>query len=385
MEVPRLGGQAEHLRSIGLAVTETDVSLDVEVPTFRPDLGSEEDLIEEVARLRGLDKVPATLPSGRAGREPRPIGTAQAASALLAGFATQEVRTSSFLSEEGLDRLGLDPDHPARRPVRLAHPMTEDETALRTTLMPALLKAAAHNLSRSARGAAFFEIARAYEPPLEGPSREELPKEPLVLGAIFSGERVPGGWQSPAEYWDLFSAKGTFESALASLGASAARYRTASGMPFHPTRAGAVLHGKSLIGAIGEVHPEVCERFDVPEKTVLLEIALEPLLASLGGRVRVADVPRFPPNLIDIALVVDEDLPADRVEDLIWKAGAPEVSVVRLFDLYRGDQVPPGKKSLAYALELRKADSSMTDEEAARVRVRVVSVLRERTGAELRS
>jgi len=153
----------------------------------------------------------------------------------------------------------------------------------------------------------------------------------------------------------------------------------------HPTRGAGVYVGSARLGVVGELHPDVCERFAVPERTVFFEIDAETLLRSLPERPVAAPLSRFPSMYLDIALVVDEAVEAARVEDVVRRAGEPEVVSTRLFDLYRGDQVAPGKKSLAFALELRSPERTMTDEEAARVRDRIVNAARERTGAELRA
>lgn len=376
--------QARHLEAIGLRVGRGPAALDVEVPGFRPDLTREEDLVEEVARLEGLDKLPATLPGGRAGTLGRAAASERRLRLILSGLGLSEVWTSSFMAEDVPDRLEVDEEHPARRVVRVANPMSEAEAVLRTTIMPGLLGSAAYNLARGARGLAFYEIAHVYEPgPGEG--KDQPVREPLVLAAVFTGECRPKTWRDEAASWDLFEVKGILEAALASLGVPGARFRQGRGMPFHPTRAAVVTVGEAVAGVLGELHPEVCDRFEVPGGTVAAEIALVPLFDALPGRVEVRDIPRFPANLIDIALVVDEGLPVDRVTELIWKAGSPQVTDVRLFDLYRGDQVKEGKKSVAFSLELRAPDGTLTEEAAARVRDRIVAVLRERTGAELRS
>jgi phenylalanyl-tRNA synthetase beta chain len=158
----------------------------------------------------------------------------------------------------------------------------------------------------------------------------------------------------------------------------------AEGMPFHPTRAATISIGGTSAGSIGELHPKVCERFEVPEGAVVLEVALAPILAAISPRPEVGELPRFPASFIDVAVVIDDDVPAAEVEGAIVAAGAPELESVRLFDLYRGEQIPPGKKSLAYALHLRVPDRTLTDEDATEVRARIVAALRERFGAELR-
>ncbi|MDQ3982857.1 MAG: phenylalanine--tRNA ligase subunit beta, partial [Actinomycetota bacterium] len=286
----------------------------------------------------------------------------------------------SFLAPKELDDLGLPEDHPARSTVRLENPITEDRPALRTTLLPGVLRAAARNVAHHAEGVALFEVARVYEP-----SDDELPLEAVLLTAVLSGIRRPQGWSSAASSWDFFGAKGILEALLRSLGLPRPELAPASAMPFHPTRGASVAVAGTTVGAFGEVHPDVCDRFDVYEGTLAFELALAPLTASLPGRVKVEDLPKFPPLLIDLAVVVDEEVPAETVAAIVRETGEPEAASVRLFDLYRGEQLPTGKKSLAFALEIRAEDRTLTDEEAAEVRDRIVEALHERLGAELRS
>lgn len=372
--------QATHLQSIGMGVSEQGRDLLVAVPSFRPDVKREEDLVEEVARLAGFERLPSTLPPGQAGRlEPLQLAERRVGRT-LGGFGLHEAWTGSFMSERDLDALGVASDHPTRALVRLANPMSEEEDVLRTTLLPGLLRAAARNFAQRAAGAALFEIARVYEP-----SGEILPQEGTILGAVFAGVRRPPSWDSPEDRWGFFDAKGVVEGLCATLELLAPTFAPAQGMPFHPTRAARVSLGSVTVGTIGELHPDVCERFDVPEGAVAFELALAPLFSLLPGRVKVEELPRYPAVYLDLAVVVDDDLPARRVEEVIRRAGAPELAAIRLFDLYKGHQVPEQKKSLAYALELRAPDRTMTDADANTVRDRIVDALRNETGAELRA
>jgi phenylalanyl-tRNA synthetase beta chain len=373
--------QAEHLRSIGLGVvTLGQEHLTIEIPGFRPDLRREADLIEEVARLEGFDAIPSTLPTGPSGgldaiqRADRTLRRSVAAQGL------SEAWTSSFMAPADLDSLGLPNDHPARRLVALSNPMLEQEPALRTTLLPGLLGSLRRNVaSHRALSVALFEVARVYSP------GEELASEELGLAAVFSGYRNPPSWMGPETGWDFFQVKGVLEAALASLGITGLGYRPFDGAPFHPSRAAHALLGDNLLGLFGELHPEVCDRLDLPGGSLALEIGLAPVFAALPGRAKAEALPRFPSAYIDIAVVVDQLLPAGQVRDLIKRAGAPEVVAVSLFDVYRGEQVPAGKKSLAYGLELSDPQGTLTDERVGTVRDRIVGALAERMGAELRA
>ena len=372
--------QVKHLGSIGIEAHLEDGAIQAGIPSFRPDLHREIDLVEEVARLAGFDRLPTTLPRGDAGG----LEPAQAAERrvrrILVGFGLSEAWTSSFGSLAELDTLGLDEDHPARRMVRLENPTSDEEPALRTTLLPGLLRSAARNVAQRAESVALFEVARVYEP-----ARDPLPREELCLGAVFCGRRGALSWRDPDRYWDFYSAKGVFESLLTAMEMPPPKWIPVSGMPLHPTRAASITFSGAPIGVFGEVHPIVCERFDVPERTIVFEIGLGTVFSSLPDRAKVEELSRFPAVYRDVALVVDERVEAGRIEDIIRRAGQPELESVRLFDVYRGEQVPDGKKSLAYALNLRSHERTLTDDDADAVRTRILTALAERTGARLRS
>ncbi len=372
--------QASKLRSIGLEVAERDGVIEVEVPGFRRDLRREVDLVEEVARLVGFEGLPSTIPPGRGGGLEPLQRLERRIKSTLAGLGVSEAWTPAFMGPTEASSLGLPEGHAARRLVAIANPMTEDERGLRSTLLPGLLRSVARNLAHGADSVALFELARVYEP-RDAP----LPQEAEVLAAIFAGLRRPARWNRPEAAWDFFAVKGVVEALFDATGVPAPSFAPVSGAPFHLTRAARVQLGERVVGAVGDVHPDACEAYDVPEGTVAFELALAPLYAAVGDRPRVQELPKFPPILIDVAVVVDERVEAAAVERAIAELGRPELNSVRLFDLYRGDQVPAGRKSLAYALELRSSDRTLTDEDAGRVRDRIVSGLAERVGARLRT
>ena len=374
--------QSRYLRSVGLQAPEVEAgaaAIDVLVPTFRGDVEREVDLIEEVARLHGLDRLASTLPPGRAGGlEPDQL-FGRSLRRTLAAAGLREAWTGSLSWTGDLDALRLPPDHPGRRMVTIENPMAAEESALRTTLLPGLLRSAARNLAHRAPGVALFEIARVYEP-----TGDKLPQESLVLGAVMTGDRTPPSWRGEATGWDFFTAKGVLEAVFEGFRLGAPVLAPVEGMPFHPTRAATVSLGGLTLGAVGEIHPEVCSGWDVAEGTVAFELALGPLIAALPARARVQALAKYPASFLDVAVVVDESVPAERVEAAIRSAGEPEVVSVHLFDLYRGEQVEAGKKSLAYALELRSPDRTLTDEDALRVRDRIVGALESAVGGRLR-
>jgi phenylalanyl-tRNA synthetase beta chain len=372
--------QRQHLTSIGIP-NETDGEVIVaEIPGFRRDLEREADLIEEVVRLEGFDKIPSTLPPGHGGGLTRAESAERTARRALVALGLNEAWTSSFMSPADLDDLGYEPDHPARHLVELANPMVDTEPALRSTLLPGLARSAARNLAHRAPGAALFEIARVY-----APSDGDLADEQLTLAMVLAGEKSPASWRFPAARWDFFAAKSVLEAAVAALGIGALTYEDAKGGPYHPTRAAVVKLTGAPVGAVGEMHPDVCERLDLPEGSVLVELSFDALLRALPGRAKGGSIPRFPSIYMDLAVVLDAATDSSKVTEVIAKAGAPQVVHVRLFDVYQGEQVGEGKKSLAYALELRDPDKTLTEDDATAVRSRILNALRERTGAELRA
>ena len=372
--------QAERLRSLGIEITLDDDTLDATVPSWRRDLTREIDLVEEVARLEGFDRLPATLPPGlQGGLEPEQTAEGAVRRTLVA-VGLFEAWTPAFMSERALDLLLLPDDDPVRRCVRLSNPMTEDERALRSTMLPGLLRSLRRNFAHGADGVGLFEVARTYHP-----SDGELPHEPPVVAAVVSGLRPGRSWRSDDRPWDFFALKAVVEALFESLRLPAPSFNPRGSMPWHPTRTAQVTLGRAPVGVLGELHPEVCAGFEVPEATLAFELELAPLFAALTGRPRVGELTRLPPIYLDLAVVVDDAVPAATVERVIRASGQPEVTSVRLFDLYDGDQVPEGRKSLAYALELRSPERTLTDAEAAQVRDRIIGALRERVGGELRS
>lgn len=373
--------QIAHLRSLGLEVERADDVIEVTVPPFRRDLKIEADLIEEVARLEGFDRLPSTLPAGPAGGLTAAQNTDRLLRRAMVSAGVTEAWTSSFSSPADLDALGYEEDHPGRYMVELENPMLDHEPALRTTLIPGLMRSVALNYANHRPiGVALFEMARVYQP------RDEfMAEEAEVLGAVFSGNRRPQRWSGPAEPWDFFAARGVLENALQSLSISGVRLEHTSQAPFHPTRGAIVLLDGEPAGMIGEVHPDVCGRFEVPEGAVMLEVSVDAMRTAQPARKQATDLPRFPSAYIDLAFVVDEQTPAASVEDVILQAGAPEVAALRLFDLYVGEQVPPGKKSLAFALELRSPTKTLGEDDVTSVRDRIVAAAAESVGATLRA
>jgi len=265
--------------------------------------------------------------------------------------------------------------------VVIANPISAERSHLRHTLLPHLLEAAAAN-SRHHERVALFSIDKVYL--LTG--NEPLPEEPRRLSIVMTGAREPESWKKgDRTAMDFYDLKGVMESLLSSLNIQGARYEPTEHSTYYPGRSARLVIGDQSLGLFGEVHPRVRERCDFPEQPVLAgEFDFEALSAFAPGSSRISDVPRFPAVTEDLALVVDDRLPADKVLATIMAAGAgTPLASARVFDVFKGEQIGAGKKSLAYRLTYQ-ADRTLTDAEVAKVREQIVKRLAEELNAALR-
>ncbi|MEV7532408.1 phenylalanine--tRNA ligase subunit beta [Streptomyces hydrogenans] len=393
------------LQEVGCDVYGQD-ELIVTVPSWRPDLGEPNDLAEEVIRLEGYENLPSTLPKPPAGRGlterqrvHRRVGRA------LAGAGYVEALNYPFMGQQVLDQLGLDADDARRRVVTLVNPLSDEEPALRTTLLPGLLGALRRNDSRGSHDLALFETGLVFRPEGEAkvavrlpvdrrPTDEEiagvnaaLPAQPRRAAVVLAGAREQSGWWGkgrPADWADAIEAARTIATeAGAELLIDADQHA-----PFHPGRCAAfhvVIDGvKTLAGHGGELHPRVVKALGLPARSCAMELDLDVLEKASEGPVKAPRISAFPVATQDVALVVDQDVPSAAVEYYLAGGAGELLESIRLFDVYTGDQVGEGKKSLAYALKFRAADRTLTVEEATAARDAAVALAAEHTGAVLR-
>jgi phenylalanyl-tRNA synthetase beta chain len=393
--IPR-GEQAALLERLGFGVVEAADGLDVTVPHWRRgDVTREVDLVEEVARLWGLEKLPVTLPSrrGATGRLTAEQRLRRRAEDALVGAGLHEVLGWSFAAPDLADRLALAPDDPRRRGVALRNPMSEDQSVMRTTLLGSLLDVLRRNRARGAADARLWEYGAVYVQRTAGgngargngrvPGLDRLPEEPQHLAALLSGRTRPATWREPEPpVADFFAAKAVLAALLDALRVPWTVEPARE--PFlHPGRAARVLAGGRPAGWLGELHPAVAAEWDV-EQASGFELDFGVLA---GAAVRVPDYEdliSFPAVRQDLAVVVADDVPAATVLDVVRDAGGPLLRHAEVFDVYRGAQVGEGRASLAVRLEFRAGDRTLTDEEAAERRERIVAALAERLGGELR-
>ncbi len=373
------------LESLEFVVDEEDDLLRVTVPPHRLDVSISADLLEEIARVHGYDRLPETLitdelPPQRNNRE---LELEERTRDILVGTGLQEVITYSMRDLETYALLtpGGPPPNPADY-IRLANPLTPEREYMRRTLMADLLETVRDNLRFTER-VAIFEIGRVFWP-RDG---ELLPDEPRHLCIAMTGPRAPRSWLDPSSPpFDFFDLKGVVEALLGGLNLRDAVFVPGEHPTLHPGRTARLLMGEVEVGILGEVRPQVCEAFDLGRRRVCLaEFNLERLLAAAGEPVRVAPVSPYPAVYEDLAVVVDEDVPAARVTEAIYRAGGKMLRRALLFDVYRGEQIGAGKKSLAYALTYQADDRTLDAKTVARLRARIVKRLAHEVGATLRS
>jgi phenylalanyl-tRNA synthetase beta chain len=355
-------------------VSETvdDDTILVEVPGYRVDLEREVDLIEEVVRIQGYEHVGSSLPAiKQPGGLPAPYAFRQRVREALRRAGLREVRLIPFVSDEDLEMVRDDDA------VRVTNPLQADEGWLRTRLLPGLLTTARRNVRRHVRSVAVFEVDTVFRM-LEG-QPVERPKAAFAM----TGNADPG-WASGDRPFDVFDAKGVVEALMAELGIGWSLGAPA-GRPFHPGRSAVVEANGERVGVLGEIHPAVAERFDIPGRVGVAELEVEVLMRLATPFVRVEDVPRFPPVRRDLAFTVEASTPAEQVRTALAEAAGDLVSSVLLFDVFEGPPLPEGTRSLAFSLDFRAGDRTLTDEEADGAVAAIVERLSRDFGAQLRS
>ena len=376
----------EILERLGFATQAPNGDVEVQVPYWRHyDVSREADVIEEVARVHGLQQLPVTLPARR-----EAVGGLTPVQHLrrttedyLRDRGLSETVTFSFISPEAVRCLRLDEDATRSRVLPLANPLSEDQSVMRTSLLPGLLHVARHNVARDLEDLRLFETGRVFYS--KGPY--ELPDERLHLAIALTGDFAPRTWRREPAPADFYVVKGLLVGLLDLLGV---RWRLIDGGPrfLHPGRAAEVVVDAREAGCLGELHPAVAADFGLGglgHPPVVLELDLDVVLpVAAREQRRYTDLISYPAVFQDLAVVVDEPVEAQTIVDSVRAAAGPELRDVQVFDLYRGEQVGAGRKSLALRLEFRSEERTLTDEEVAAARARIKEQLAHDTGGSLR-
>jgi phenylalanyl-tRNA synthetase beta chain len=388
----------EHLEAVGCTVVVDGDALTATAPPWRPDITDPHDLVEEVVRLVGYDTIPSVLPPAPGGRGlTRSQQLRRRIGRTLAGAGWVEVVDFPFVGQSDLDALGLDADDPRRTVLRLSNPLSNEAPAMTTTLLPALLRTAGRNVGLGTPSVAVFETATVTLPrsgdsaPIlavdHRPSDADLaaleaalPDQPLHLGLVATGEADAAGWWGegrPVAWSDAVEAVRAVADALG----LELEARPVTLAPWHPGRCAELRLGDVVVGHAGELHPRVCATFGLPARSVAAEADLDVLIEHAVHLRPAPTFSSFPAAKEDVALVVDESVPAAAVEAAL-REGAPDLlESIRLFDVYRSEQLGEGRKSLAFALRFRAPDRTLTEQETGAAREAAVALAAERCGA----
>ena len=369
----------EILTRLGFDVDASGSTYRITVPTFRSDLTREIDLIEEIARVYGYDNIPTTLPKGDI-PVPTPdpkVEVRRRIKRFLLASGMMEAVNYSFCDPGCFEKIRLASDNPLRDAIPLRNPLSPEMSLLRTTLVPGVLENAQHNRNHQINTIALFEIGSVF-------LRDGNHKEPERIAGILAGQVGDGIYGNPYRNPDFFDIKGLVEGMLEVCGITEYTLQKTDVPTFHPGRNAEVLLADTRVGTFGEVHPEVLENYDLPYKAYLFEFDLEALVDAAVFAKRFEPISIYPKVERDLAIVVDKGILSDMPIERIYATGGEWVESVRLFDVYEGEQVPEGKKSLAYTIVYHSTTETLTDKAVNALHERVVEHLHQELGAELR-
>ena len=357
----------EILLSLGFELSGDDIL----VPSWRGDVEHYSDIAEEVARFYGYNKIPCTLMRGETTRggfsEQQRFDRAIGGAVRALGY--DEIITYSFISPTYYDKIRMPKDSPLRNSLKILNPLGEDTSIMRTTILPSMLEIVARNLSYRNKSARLYELGKIYLPREDGLADE--PKY-LSLGAYGDGA-------------DFFSFKGSIETLLHELRISDVKYVACTdNASYHPGRCACVYAGDTLLGVFGQIHPLVAANYGVDTEIYAAELSFEAMYEKRGDIPVYQPLPKFPAVTRDIALVADEPVGTGAMLDTIIANGGKNLESAKLFDIYRGDKLGAGKKSVAYALTFRASDRTLTDEEISGAMAKILRAVQNEYGAELR-
>ncbi|MDD4052366.1 MAG: phenylalanine--tRNA ligase subunit beta [candidate division Zixibacteria bacterium] len=362
------------LRGLGMDVTSGD-TLSVVVPTFRPDITREIDLVEEVIRVYGLDNIPVSRQNGGPLYTPthRHHTIKTDIRNILIGLGFEETMGTGFAHAERLQKIdpGLDP-------IRVTNSMSDEFGVMRTRLLYSLLLSAGNNVRHRNMDLAIFEIGKVY---LKG---EKAPLEPEYAGVLLTGRPDGVYWKGKAFESDLFELKGVLAALAEGLGLEPVSLRLEPAPGYDPAQSVAILCGGQVVGHGGLVDRRICRMFDIKQDCFGAELELTQLIAPERARKPFVSLPKFPASTRDLAVIVDASVTAEAVLNEIRAVGGGLVEAASLFDLFTGEPVPAGKKSLAFSISYRAADKTLEDEEVDRVHGRIVEYLGQKFNARLR-
>ncbi len=369
----------EILTRLGFSVETARSVYSVTVPSFRSDVTREIDLIEEIARVYGYDNIPTALPKGDIpvpAPDPK-VEVRKRIKQFLLAAGMMEVVNYSFSDPNSFDKIRFAVDNPLRNAIPLQNPLSPEMSVLRTTVLPGLLENAQRNRNHQIDTIALFEIGSVF-------IHSDEQKEPERVSGVLAGQVGEGVYSNPYRQPDFYDIKGLAEGVLEVCGIADYKLQKTGAPTFHPGRNAAVMLGDRQIGIFGEAHPEVLENYDLPYKAYLFDFDMEALVDAAIFAKRFEPISVYPKVERDLAIVVDKEILSDMPTELIYKTGGELIESVRLFDVYEGEQVPEGKKSLAYAIIYHSATETLTDKAVNALHDKIVKRLNQELGAELR-
>lgn len=362
----------KYLDSLDLNTTISGDMLIVECPTFRSDLNIKEDIAEEIARIYGYNNFKSTLPScdtTKGGKSLKQSLEDKVVSTLVNSGLNQSI-SYSFVSTKIFDKLLFPEDSTLRDAVEIRNPLGEDFKIMRTTTLASMMESLGRNYAKSNEEAMLFEIGKIY---IKNQDENKLPEERNI---------VTLGMYGNLDYLEL---KGVVENILNSLGINSPSFkRESSNLSFHPGKTAALYVGKDYIGVLGEIHPDVANNYGMDVRCFIAELNLDLLMKNSNMDRKYKALPKFPAMTRDIALLVDDEVLVQDIEDTIKKQGGGILESVKLFDVYKGKQIPEGKKSIAYSIVYRHSEKTLTDNEVTKVHDKILRSLEHKLGAELR-
>ena len=375
------------LNSIELNTVRLDLegqeALKATIPMSRHDLEREVDLIEEVARLNGYDNIPVTMPVSRAVRQTKDksqITTRLLRDAMVSqGYS--EIINYSFTSPTAWDKINLSEDDTRRSTIKVLNPLTEEQSIMRTSLVPAMLETISRNLSYRSHDLSLFELR-----PVFAVKGEEIqPIESVRMCAAITGKREIEGWSQSDDNVDYYDLKGTVETVCQQLSIPSLRAELDAQQPYlHPGKSCRLYNDKMLLGVMGEIHPQVQDNYDIDQPVFLVDLDVSAIQTTKKNAVTFKPISRFPDSYRDSSFLFDEEISAQQIFDVLSKVKVKNLDDVTLFDMYIGKGVPEGKKSLAIRARYRSMDKTFTDDEISAMHAKIVKSLQKNLGAEIR-
>lgn len=361
-EIPQ-ATMVDILRRLEFELDVQGERITVTVPTWRSDVTGPADISEEVARIYGYNKVPTTTPSGRMtrGSQSYTQSIADRLKSSLAGIGFTETISFSFMHPNTLAKLNYTGDSHLYQGIEIRNPITDEFPWLRTTLLGGIMDVLVRNLSRKNEDLKIFELGAVYQP--EQLPLQDLPNEPLMLCGALCGRRTEVAWNQPQQAVDFYDAKGAVEELLANLGITQYTVKAGEHPSLHPGKTAIFTIGDETVATVGELHPKVQAAFGINRKVYVFEIPVKAVVNQTRLIGKYEQLPKFPAIARDLALVLPVSVPASQVTDVIVENGGSLLADVKLFDVYTGEQVPDGYRSLAYSLVFRAVDRTLTDAE----------------------